>query len=227
MSSLIVASGQICHRTATAGFQESDMAGLLTGQAAGCMCQRLVGPGSRANRGAGRRITMADGRSFRDWGGDGSPGSDLSRCPTDTEMVITRRGRTGAAADMAGAKPGRLAGIPVRPVDGGGTTATQPPPGIIGRPVVTRHLPAVAADDGNQVRRERHLVEPVSPSSQGLNRRSGTESAGGTNSNSGGQGGVKYNTMPLGDSAGSRDTGSDPQRRPGRGRRRGKEGSNS
>src|SRR5215471_3059057 len=85
---------------------------------------------------------------------------------------------TGVSSGLSGIQPGRLAGIPVRPVDGGKQVAIQPPSGVISRPVLTRHLPAVtistgsAAEvitgDANQVRRERHLVLPSSATSQGL-----------------------------------------------------------
>jgi hypothetical protein len=100
------------------------------------------------------------------------------------------RPRPGApviAGGLAGVQPGRLAAIPVRPVGFGTRVAVQPPAGIIGRPVVTRHLPAVIAGDDNQIPRQRRLVEPVTPAGSGLNRDSATGSGGERTFNSGGQ----------------------------------------
>src|SRR5262245_50168421 len=117
------------------------------------------------------------------------------------------------SAGLAGVQPGRFAGNPVRPVDGSKTFAIQPPSGIINRPVLTRHLPAgaVAVDDGNQVRRERRLVQPVASGGPGPVRGSGSAWTGDSNPNSGGQGdqsrGLKRHNPSLGD-GGSAGAGS-------------------
>jgi hypothetical protein len=98
-----------------------------------------------------------------------------------------RPGTPRISGGLAGIQPGRLAGIPVRPVDGGKTFVAQPPAGIIGRPVVTRHLPAVVVGEGSGVPRERRLVDAVAPPASRLNRGSSTGSAGDANLNSGDQ----------------------------------------
>jgi hypothetical protein len=88
-------------------------------------------------------------------------------------------GTPSVSAGLSGIQPGRLAAIPIRPVDGGKQVGIQPPSGVISRPVLTTHLPAGAISTGSdsgltgatntQVRRERYLVQPSPAASQNLN----------------------------------------------------------
>jgi hypothetical protein len=142
-----------------------------------------------------------------------------------------RPGAPGVSAGLAGVQPGRLAGVPISAADGGRTAAVQPPAGIIGRPIVTRHLPTVATGDGNLDRRERRVVEPVAPIGQGLNRGSAVGPAAGTGFKSGRQGaesgGLKSGTPSLIDGGGSGDAGSSVQGNRTDERRNRKEGTDS
>src|SRR5262249_21910493 len=124
-------------------------------------------------------------------------------------------GAAPISAGVAGVQPGRFAGNPVRPVDGGKIFAIQPPSGIINRSVLTRHMPtspATAVDDGATVRRERRLVQPAAPGSEGPVRGSGTVWAGDSNANSSSQGdqsrGIRRHNPSLEDGQDSPGSGS-------------------
>jgi len=121
-------------------------------------------------------------------------------------------GAPGISAGLAGVQPGRFAGVPVHPIDGGRAAGIQPPSGIIGRPVVTRHLPAVATDDGGLGRRERRVVEPGPRVPQGLNPGSEPAGSGGSYTNSGSQGdasrGARRHSPAFDDPEGSSGSGS-------------------
>jgi hypothetical protein len=105
-----------------------------------------------------------------------APGAEHTRVLRGIEQPLT--GAPAISGGLAGIQPSRLATIPVRPVEGGRKVAVQPPAGIIGRPVVTSHFPAVITGEGSQIPRERRLVVPAAPATSGLNRGSGRDDAG-------------------------------------------------